>query len=512
MSPLAELHMTPAVEIPALRGPEVPERERLFVSVMQHVSRHDWFGAIAASEALFAIVDPPPKEMLLNYATCLMNVGRAREAAEAYERCIPLLPEHAMVLTENVIFCRDHCDETTAAEAYQRRRDFWTKYLEPITRATDIFHDNDRDPERPLRVGYVSGDFRSHSANMAFGFVVLRHSPAVKVFCYSSHPPAGWDEFTTVYTQETTFRVIYGLSPAETAKMMRRDQIDILVDLTGFSDGSRLAVFALKPAPIQVHAWGYVLGTGMDTMDVILGDEYAMPYADQPYYRERIVHLPSIVPFCGQIYAPPVSLLPCLQASGPYPFTFGVFNRAAKVGEVALSAWSQILKATTDTRIIFKEAQVCQPYHRERILKALDVNPDRVIFQGQTAHGQHLQAFDQIDLLLDPHPISGGVSTLESLWQGVPVLVRRPDQPRVASAVGYSGLKVLGMEDFIANTAEDYVRLGVRWSLEGRQQLAQWRIQLRKRVFNSVLVQNYPTRVEDVYRDLWKEWIHKQGA
>src|SRR4029434_265491 len=113
-------------------------------------------------------------------------------------------------------------------------------------------------------------------------------------------------------SQEVTFRVIDGIDDDTAAMIIRRDKIDILVDLAAYSQGGRLGLFARKPAPIQVTAWGYVLGTGMDTVDVIFGDPVGMPFSPQTFYRERIVHLPSIVPFFGQMYAPDVSILPCL--------------------------------------------------------------------------------------------------------------------------------------------------------------------------------------------------------
>jgi protein O-GlcNAc transferase len=488
-----------------LKGPNVSKRERLMIQAYQHVFKDQWFEAIDTFEELMN-TDTPPAEFISSYATCLMNVGRAREAAENYERALNLRPER-LALRENIIFCRDQCDETTAEDAYARRREFWTEHMQPIAEKHQAPHTNNRDPERPLRVGYVGADFRSHSANMSYGAVIMRHSPAVEAYCYSSAHPGLWDHYTTIYSQEKVFRVIDGIEHETAAALIRRDQIDILVDLGAFSNGGRMSLFAMKPAPVQVTAWGYVLGTGLDTVDVIFGDPVAMPFSSQDVYRERIVHLPSIIPFIGQMYAPDVSLLPSLAAKPSQPFTFGCFNRAAKIGETTLRMWSKILKALPQSRLMLKEAQIIFPYHRSRVLKALDVAPERVIFEGQTPHRGHLEAYSRIDLALDPYPIAGGVSMLEGLWQGVPALVRRPDhRARVVSLVGLSALETLGMQDFIANSEEDYVKLAVRWATEGQQTLAEWRVQLRKQVFNSRLIQGYVESVEGIYRDLWRDW------
>jgi len=492
-------------ETPPLRGPAIPQRQQLIVEAMQHVFHDEWWPALFKFETLLA-TGAPPREILSSYATCLMNVGRAREAAEAYERCIPLRPEK-LSLRENVIFCRDQCDETTAAEAYARRREFWDLHMREVAEQPRPPHPNTRDPERPLRIGYVSGDFRSHSANMAFGAVLMRHTRLHDIFCYSTIHPSHWDHFTTLYSQEITLRVIDGISDDTAADIIRRDQIDILVDLAGFSNGGRLGLFARKPAPIQIHAWGYVLGTGLDTVDVIFGDPVAMPASTQPFYRERIVHLPSIVPFIGQVYAPDESILPCLPDK---PFTFGCFNRAAKIGETSLRLWSKILKAVPSSRLLFKEAQIGHPWHRERILKLLDIDPARVAFGGSTPHRGHLEAYSQVDLALDPYPIAGGVSMLEGMWQGVPALVLEPPcAGRVVSLVGLSALRLLDLQDFIARDPEGYVELATRWATEGRQTLAQWRLQLRQLMFKSPLIQGYVQAVEKTYEGLWRTYCQK---
>jgi len=494
---------------PPLKGPEVNPKEELTKKAYVHIFHDQWWEAIACLEALLNM-DAPEPSLLSSYGTCLMNVGRADEAARVYERCIPLLPHRAVSFRENIIFCRDQCDETTAAEAYARRRTFWDIHMKEIAEKHAAPHTNDRDPERPLRIGYVSADFRSHSANMSFGAVIMRHSPGVEVFCYNTAHPSLWDHYTTLYSQEKTLRVISGFNDDRAgddaaAEIIRRDKIDILVDLGAFSNGGRMALFARKPAPIQVTAWGYILGTGLDTVDYIFGDPVAMPFTSQKFYREKIVHLPSIVPFIGQMYAPDVAILPCLPEK---PFTFGCFNRAAKVGETSLRMWSKILKAVPKSRILFKEAQIGYPYHRERILKILDVSPDRVAFGGQTPHRAHLEAYSQVDLALDPYPIAGGISALEGLWQGVPMLVRVPEgDARVVSLVGLSALKTLGMEDFAAAGEDGYVKLAVRWATEGRETLAQWRLGLRKLMFNSPLIQGYVEAVEATYRTLWKEFL-----
>ena len=488
-----------------LRGPAVPERELLMVKAYELSAREEWFEAADHFAALLKQPNIAPYDrgrFLSRMATCLMNVGRAREAAEANEAAFEIRPEKRDLL-EQLIFCRDHCEDTTAAEAYRLRRKYWNLVKPAARRYND--ETIDREPERRLRVGYVSGDFRYHSANAAFSLVLLRHSPAVEVFCYNSAPPmTRWDDYTTIYSQETTLRLIDGITDETAADIIRRDRIDILVDLAAYTNGGRLGIFALKPAPVQVTAWGYILGTGLDTVDAIFGDPITMPLSDQDVYAERIVHLPSIVPFVGNIKAPEPTIQPCLKGQ---PFTFGVFCRPAKIGEYILPLWSEILKAVPSSRILFKDAWVGKPYHRERILKALNVEPSRVLFEGHTEYFDHLAAWGRVDLALDPYPIAGGTSMLEALWQGVPGLIRRaPPGARVVSTVGLSAETILGLDDFIADTDEEYVGQAVGWATVGQHTLAQWRLRLRDKVLLSPLAQGYVEAVEDAYRELWRGW------
>lgn len=494
----------------SLRGPAVSKHEELVVRAYSHVMKDEWFEAIEAFDDILALPNLAPLDrgaFRSSQATCLMNVGRSHEAAEGYEWALTVRQEkHA--LRENIIFSRDHCEDTTIQRAFELRREFWAKHGAQLYADHQQPHENDRDPERPLRIGYVGGDFRTHSANLAFAPVVLRHSAGYEPIFYSSSSPALWDMFTSIYSQEKTFRVVWDTPDDVVCRLIRRDKIDILVDLASFTNHGRLSVFCMKPAPVQVTAWGYILGTGLDTVDALLGDPIATPYRDQEFYSEKLMHLPSIIPFIGQTYAPEPSLLPTLALK--QPFTFGCFCRPAKIGDMTLALWSKILKAAPQTRLLLKDAWIGSPFHKARVLKALDVDPSRVLFEGTSVHKDHLGAWGKVDLQLDPYPIAGGVSTLEGMWQGVPALIRRPPSPaRVVSSVSLSAATLLGLEDFIADDDEAYVRLAIAWSTEGRQPLSQWRAKLRGLMFNSPLIQKYVERVEDAYRELWRDWCKR---
>ena len=491
--------------------------------IRREIEGNYWFAAIDALQELLAL---PLSHHVLGVAwgmlgTCCMNIGRAPEAALAYETAYEMRDESARRTTlENIIFSKDHCEDTTLEYAHSLRRRFWNSYGRPLYNQYRAPHNNDRDPERPLRVGYVSGDFRYHSANALFNKTILRHTEGYQAFVYSTAPRDLDDAFTTLYSQFAVLRHFppaeqpsFGVTPASRqdedddilAKAIRQDRIDVLVDLSAYTNHGRMTLFARKPAPVQVTAWGYVLGTGLDTMDAILGDPVAIPHSEQDFYSEKIVHLPCIVPFTASHLAPEVAVSPHLCGQ---PFTFGCFARPSKIGAHILPLWRRTLEAVPDSRLFLKDAWIGSPWHRDRVLKALGVDPSRVIFGEQTAQRAHLGAYGHMDLQLDPYPIAGGVSALEGFWQGVPAIVRRaPEKSRVVSRVSLSAATVLGMDDFIAADDDEYVRLAVAWATERKGDLAHyWRPNLRALILNSPLAVGYVEAVENAYRELWRAW------
>jgi predicted O-linked N-acetylglucosamine transferase (SPINDLY family) len=407
---------------------------------------------------------------------------------------------------DNMIFCLDHAEGTTPEKALTVRREWWTRYGQEIHKLAKPIEDHDRDPERPLRVGYISGDFKSHSASFLFSLVALRHSPAVQAFGYFTAPAGFWDDWTSIYSQEMTFRHVFGQDGPTIATLIRRDQIDVLVDLAAFSNYGRLDVFCLKPAPVQVTAWGYVLGTGLETMDAIFGDAVTMPRRDQSYFQEQIVHLPCIIPYVGPLYAPDVQ--PAPVATGE-PFTFGVFSRPAKVNPSTLRTWGQIMRAVPGSRMLFKVPLTEHKEYRHQILQGLSIEPHRVMFEGYTPHDKHLAAYHRVDLGLDPYPHGGGVTIAEGLWMGVPHITRTGD--RVCNRIGASVYGLLGLDDFIADDEASYIKLARRWATEGKKPLAEWRLRLRAAMFKSPLAQGYVEAVEGAYRELWRAYCKPGG-
>jgi predicted O-linked N-acetylglucosamine transferase (SPINDLY family) len=328
-----------------------------------------------------------------------------------------------------------------------------------------------------------------------YRFEVLAYSNSIKE-----------DEQTRLFQKSVTrWKIIAGLSDDEVANLVRQDEIDILIDLSGHSAGNRLLMFARKPAPIQITAWGYIGGTGMNSMDVFFADPVVVPPVEKSLYVEEVRYLPSVIgAFFPQAF-PAVNHLPGLLSDG---ITFGSFNRLVKISDDAYGAWAEILRAIPRSRLILKTAELDDGSVRERVLENFTkagVAADRVIMQGKTCWYEHMQTFNQIDLSLDPFPHGGGVTALEGLMMGVPMITMR--WPTLVGRLSASIMTTLGLTDWIAETRDEYVKLAIQKASDV-QSLASLRDLLRK-IFTSSVVGDpvaYARAVEQEYRELWREW------
>jgi len=442
-----------------------------------------------------------------NLGNALQAMGRHDDALAAFRRSLDIRPDNAETHS-NVIFTLDLMERVSGEEALAERKAWAARHAAAIPRLPPPA--NDPDPDRRLRVGYVSADFRDHSAARAFGPVLRHHDPqTIEVVCYAN--VAAPDAETARFKASAQhWRDIGGLSDGELAERVRADRIDILIDLSGHSGGNRLLAFARKPAPVQATAWGHALGTGLGEMDAILLDAVVAPPAHAGHFLERIVALPALLMCERPADAPAVAPLPALARGYP---TFGVFNRASKITAEALAIWGDILAERSDARLVLKDGAFDDAEHRARILEALaakGVGPDRVAFLGWTSRQDHLAALARIDLLLDPMPHVGGIAALEAFWMGVPsvtLLGRRVQGRGVASF-----LKTLGLDQLIASNERDYVQAALA-AVAKPAELAAMRRNLPARLAASPLgdARTYVAAVEAAYRALWRSWCAAQA-
>ena len=438
-----------------------------------------------------------------NLGILLISLGRQEEAKESFQHALEVDPDF-VTAHSNLIFVLDLIFDADKAELFRERCRWDEVHAAPLWREPE--HDNDPSPDRRLRVGYVSADFWMHSAPRVFGGMLVGYDRAqFEVFAYSNSKGKE-DYIADLFRRNVTaWRDISALSDEAVAEQIRADGIDILVDLSGHSANNRLLVFARKPAPVQVTAWGYATGTGLRAMDAFFTDPVMVPPQERQYFREEVRYLPSAVTLFSPDPYPEVNELPALHLG---QVTFGSFNRLAKITEETWCAWGKVLRAVPNSRLLLKTAELDDPAVQEAVKERFvraggDV--ERLELMGKTPRYEHVQAYGRVDIALDSFPHGGGVTVMEGLAMGVPAVTLR--WPAVAGRVSASIMTTLGLPDWIAESEEEYVALAVR-KAQDLEALAQLRRVLRT-IFMASLIGDaraYVRTVEEEYRKLWQEW------
>ncbi len=409
----------------------------------------------------------------------------------------------------NLVCTQVYCPGYDAQALYEEHRRWNRRHAEPLTKFIRP-HLNDPSPDRRLRVGYVSPDFRSHPVGRFLLPLLKSHDhQGFEIFCYASVLVA--DSVTEqCRARADVWRDVLGLSDKQVAHAIRQDRIDILVDLTMHMAYNRLLVFARKPAPVQVTYLAYCGTTGLDAMDYRLTDPYLDPPGqDGRIYSEQSVRLPETY-WCYEPprEAPPVNALPALETQ---QVTFGCLNNFCKVSGPVLAAWSQLLQAVPHSRLLLHAGSGS---HRDRVrafLAAQGISAERVAFIDWRPTAEYFGVYQRIDLALDPFPYGGGTTTCDALWMGVPVVSLAGQ-----TAVGRGGLSLLsnvGLPELVARDCEQYVQIAVALA-QDLSRLSQLRATLRDRVQASPLTNapRFARNVEAAYRTMWQRWCARQSS
>ncbi len=445
-----------------------------------------------------------------NAAVSLQALGQLDEAIEYHRQAVALFDgddDDDAGRHSNLLYAMNYHPRYDAATLFAEHRAWGQRWADPLT-AASAGHANDRAPDRRLRVGYVSPHFRGHAVNFFSEPILAAHDPATcEVFCYSDLSPHQQDETTRrLRGYADHWRDILGQSNDQLAGLVRGDQIDILVDLTGhISGGKRMLLFARKPAPIQMAYIGYQNTTGMLAMDYRLTDEYSDPSGvTDALHTEKLVRLPTTF-FCYRPSpgAPDVGDSPAATAGH---VTFGSVNAFSKITPDVLKAWAEILLRVPNSRLIIR-ADMTESL-RARLLETFaghGVGAERLELVNRLVRPLYLELIKRMDIALDPFPFNGHTTTCDCLWQGVPV-VTLSGQTYV-SRFGGSGLKTLGLDELIADTREGYLETAV--ALAGDvERLARLRATLRERMAASPLLDftTFTHNLEAEYRRTWQNW------
>ena len=428
--------------------------------------------------------------------------GRLDEAIARYRRAIELRPDVA-TYHSNLAYTLNFHPDFDACEILKVHQEWNERHAAPLARHIEPHH-NDRSPDRRLRVGYVSPDFRSHSVGRFLLPLLQAHDHnAVEVFCYSSVRKPDENTATCQATADT-WRNVRGFSDDDVAQQIRQDQIDILVDLTMHMADNRLLVCARKPAPVQVTYLAYCGTTGLTTIDYRLTDKYLdPPDRDTSCYSEHSIRLPETY-WCYRplAQAPDVSSVP--SAHKGY-VTFASLNNFCKVTRPTLAAWARLLQSLPESRLVLHTRQGA---HREELLGFFEqhgISRQRLILMDWLNAVEFLRLHEQIDVALDPFPYGGGTTTCDALWMGVPV-VSFAGQTAVSRG-GYSILSNLGLADLVAFDVDRYVQIARDLAVD-LPRLREIRCQLRDRMQKSPLMNEpqFARNLEAAYRDLWRRW------
>lgn len=450
-----------------------------------------------------AVETAPNKDTRLALALVVATAGLPKEAIPLYNAILDEDSKH-MQAGPNSCFVQTLVNSTPKDLLAQRKR--W--YEANAFKGERAPHKVDPTWPRPLRVGYVSGDFKTHSAAMIFRNVVCHHDNAVVLpYFYCSLPvdPAA-DHFTKIMKEAAgdRWRDISTKPDEEADALIRADKIDILVDLAGHTNGGRLSLFTRKPAPVQACAWGFAHGTGCPEIDWFFADQVSVPESERPDFAERIYDLPCLVTYEELPYA-----LPDGDERIPYRqngfITFGSSARYEKLSAECLAVFANILRAVPDAVLRLKDSAYRRPYSIKRVMEAMpDVDPARLHFLIGTDHREHMLAYRQADIGLDPFPHGGGVVGLEQLYMGVPIVTLYGTQPSGRNTA--SILTAMGRPGWIAKDTDEYVRIAVELA-EDVKALRQARKTLRGELMNSPVVKGYREAVEAAYVDIWQQYM-----
>lgn len=481
---------------------------------MSEVKQLAFLSSDALEWAQMALSHAPDAHGYNNFVGCLLKrMGRADEAVEYFERALTLAPTSPSYRSNYLMnflctsrFPPEHVFSEHAKWAAQYCQEAGDRYED---------YANDCNPDRRIRIGYVSVDFYRHPVAFFIEPVLSLHDrQAVKVYLYAGVEKP--DEVTEQIKQRPcVWRDILNKSNRDVCRMIRDDGIDILIDLNGHTRASRLPIFAKKPAPVQVTWLGYADTTGMPTIDYRLTDAVADPPGmTERYHSEALYRMPlSFICYHPPINPPDLLALPSSENGF---VTFGAFNNFAKLNSDLIALWSRILRRVPGARIMLKEKGLAADKGLRSFLfaqfAASGITSDRLrlVERTNTLH-EHLEALGQADIALDSYPYSGTTTTCESLWMGVPVVTLAG--PVHVSRVSASLLTAVGVPELIATDADEFVEIAVRLAHD-RQRMLAYRHDLQEMMQRSPLmdVEGFTRKLEDAYRDMWRQWCVKQRS
>lgn len=484
------------------RFPEHPAVLAQKARMLRHEQKLD--EAIAVLEKLAAAPDCSI-DVLEALGSTFLDVGDANGCYAVLKRAEAAATNKKLFSRTMLAFVSNAVDTLTADEVAAVHRGFLTAREAGLPRLE--VPERSLDPERRLRIGYVSPDLRAHAVGMFFEPILMAHDrERFEVVCYST-TTLKLDETTRrIQSLDLTFHDVRNQSDFALAEQIVDDQIDVLVDLAGWTSEGRLSTFQMNAAPIRVTYLGYPNTTGLAEMQYRITDEWADPPSADRLFTETLVRLPRCAWAFDLVEAPP-EVVPRRKDG---PIVFGSFNNLQKTSATTLDLWARILDRVPGSRLLLKSKQLQHAKARQRILGELTsrgLDPARVELRERTSSRfTHLEAYGEIDIGLDPFPYNGTTTTCEALTMGVPVVSLRGQAP--ASRVGYSLLRAVGLADLCVETGDAYVETAVALAAD-RSRLDGLRRSLRSDLKRSELgdTVGLTRAIEQAYRQMWRTYV-----
>ena len=453
---------------------------------------------------------PGVAEFHVNLANALKDHGLIEDAVAEYRAATRAAPADAGIGSAMLYSLWFH-PGMSPREIYQEHAAWSRRHADPLRDPRP--HENDRDPQRRLRVGYLSPYFRGHVSGLLLEPVLAHHDhQQFELFCYST--TFSPDEVTQrLQSHSDVWRDLAGLSDEALAQQIRADRIDILVDVTAHMDGNRALVLARKPAPVQVNYLAYPATSGMSAMDYRITCAWLDPQTtledDASNNSEQLMRVPNTFWCYGPLAtSPAVNELP---APSNGTFTFASLNSFSKINGQVIELWCEVLQAVPNSRLMILVAggeegnrTIAPRFQRH------GVEANRLRFVDRQPRDQYLSLFNEADLSLDPFPYNGHTTSLDSLWMGVPFVTLAGNSP--ISRAGACILGNVGLSDFVAMGKQRYLELCVELAGD-LPRLASIRRSLRERMQESPLTDAavFTRNLESAYRRMWHSWTQSTG-
>jgi predicted O-linked N-acetylglucosamine transferase (SPINDLY family) len=452
------------------------------------------------------VINPNHRAMHNHLGLALKDMGRMEESLAHFRKALEIDPTYT-IAHSNFLLYLNYAPGYDRPEIFLEHQRFNARCAAHDSNSSTF--QNSRHPKRRLKIGYVSPDFRNH-ANARFFEPVLAHhtQEQFEIFCYYTDDRI--DDDTRRLKQYTDhWADCMGLTDDAFFDQIKRDQIDILVDLAGHTANHRLPVFARKPAPVQVAYLGYPNTRGLPAIDYRITDRHIEPEGDADRFSsESLIRMPdSWYCFRPSDKSPSVNDLPAIQNGY---ITFGSLNQYCKTNSDVLDLWAQVLLAVPESRLLvnthtqsLSDPRIREPF--EAHFDRFGISPERLILDDERPSDTHLRTYHRIDIGLDTFPHTGGSTTCEALWMGVPVITLAGES--LVARMSLSILSTLGLNELIAQTQEEYIDVCIKVATD-MAYLQSLRKSMREKMQSSSLMDpdTFTRHLEMSYRKMWQDW------